>query len=65
LAGLQSLPSHTVSLRIFILEKAHNNHWARYPKEDSTPVVAIEEFEKTAFELLHQVRETIYPAISI
>jgi|ERR1700722_3249744 HEPN domain-containing protein len=50
---------------IFILEKAHNNHWARYPKEDSTPVVAIEEFEKTAFELLHQVRETIYPAISI
>jgi hypothetical protein len=49
---------------IALLEKAHNHHWARYPKEDSAPVVAIEEFERTAFELLEQVRKTIYPAIS-
>jgi hypothetical protein len=38
------------------LEKAHNKHWARYPKEDSGPIVPIEEFEKTALELLKQVR---------
>jgi hypothetical protein len=49
---------------IALLEKAHNHHWARYPKEDSTPIVAIEEFEETAVELLAQVRKTIYPAIS-
>jgi hypothetical protein len=49
---------------IALLEKAHNHHWARYPKENSTPIVAIEEFEKTALELLAQVRKTIYPAIT-
>jgi HEPN domain-containing protein len=49
---------------IALLEKAHNHHWARYPKEDSSRIVAIEEFEETAFELLAQVRKTIYPAMS-
>jgi hypothetical protein len=49
---------------IALLEKTHNNHWARYPNEDSKPVVVIEEFEKTAFELLEQVRNAIHPAIS-
>lgn len=45
------------------LEKAHNNHWARYPKEDSTPIVIIEEFEDTASELLKQVRKAVgHPA---
>jgi HEPN domain-containing protein len=50
---------------IELLEEAHNNHWARYPKEDDEndgPVVLIdEEFEKTATELLKQVRKAIYP----
>jgi HEPN domain-containing protein len=50
---------------IELLEEAHNNHWARYPKEDDEddgPVVLIdEEFEKTATELLEQVRKAIYP----
>ena len=49
---------------IALLKKAHNHHWARYPKEDGFPVVVIEEFEKTASELLEQVRKTLYPAIS-
>ena len=50
---------------IELLEEAHSNHWARYPTEEGGPVVLIdEEFEKTAFELLEQVRKSIYPAIS-
>jgi HEPN domain-containing protein len=49
---------------IALLEIAHNNHWARYPNEDSKPVVVIEEFEKTAFELLEQVRSAIQAAMT-
>jgi hypothetical protein len=42
------------------LEKIHNNHWARYPTDDnekhySKPNIAIEEFERTAWELMDQV----------
>jgi hypothetical protein len=49
---------------IELLDKAHNNHWARYPMEEGGPVVLIdEEIEKTALELLEQVRKAIYPPI--
>jgi hypothetical protein len=50
---------------IEFLHTAHNNHWARYPKEDGTLIiVVIEEFEKTATELLEQVDKAIYPPIT-
>lgn len=49
---------------IGLLENVHNNHWARYPTKDNekhyiTPLVGVEEFEKTASELLAQVGKAL------
>jgi hypothetical protein len=49
---------------IALLENVHNNHWARYPTDDNekhyiTPLVGVEEFEKTASELLEQVGKAL------
>jgi HEPN domain-containing protein len=46
---------------IKLLARAHNEHWARYPKEFSGTVFTIEQFEKNAAELLQQVGIAIYP----
>jgi HEPN domain len=57
--GLQLEPDTQDAIKL--LARAHYEHWARYPKEEVTQVVAIQQFENNVDELLHQVRVAIFP----
>lgn len=44
-----------------VLDEAHTNYWARYPKWDGKPVFIIEQFEPDASALLEAVRKAVFP----
>ena len=52
--GLQISPSARSEIKL--LDEAHRKHWARYPKEDATPVFVIKHFEPSVEELFDAVR---------
>lgn len=52
------LPS-SVAADIVMLDEAHRRHWARYPREEGTPVFVIDQFEPATAELLRTVARLI------
>ncbi len=55
-AASAGLPLGVLSYsEIELLDEAHRNFWARYPKEDGKPVFVIDQFEPYAVELLRHV----------
>ena len=48
--------SQSARCEIKLLDEAHRKHWARYPKEDATPVFVIKHFEPSVEELFDAVR---------
>jgi hypothetical protein len=48
---------------IKLLSEAHEKFWPRYPKEDSTPIFTIEQFEAPARELLDSVAAALFGGI--
>lgn len=47
--------SASVRKDIGLLSEAHEEYWARYPKEDGKPVFTIDQFQGAAYELLNTV----------